>query len=79
LERSKTPGVPACEAKRETRSHQEKRVRNPCAEGRTNGQIDLDLGLSDRTVKSYLSNILEKPQLTRRSQAVAFFVRFSHE
>ena len=43
----------------------------------TNEEIGLDLGSSDKTVKNYLSNILEKFQLTHRSQAAAFFVQFS--
>jgi DNA-binding NarL/FixJ family response regulator len=77
LERAKTPGVPTGEAKWATLSPQEKRVLSLVAEGKTNKEIGLDLGLSDKTVKNYLSNILEKLQLTRRSQAAAFFVQFS--
>ncbi len=77
LERAKTPGVPTGEAKWATLSPQEKRVLTLVAEGKTNKEIGLDLGLSDKTVKNYLSNILDKLQLTRRSQAAAFFVQFS--
>jgi DNA-binding NarL/FixJ family response regulator len=76
LERAKTPGVPTGETKWATLSPQEKRVLALVAEGKTNKEIGLDLGLSDKTVKNYLSNILEKLQLTRRSQAAAFFVQF---
>ena len=77
LERAKTPVVPTGETKWATLSPQEKRVLSLVAEGKTNKEIGLDLGLSDKTVKNYLSNILEKLQLTRRSQAAAFFVQFS--
>jgi len=77
LERARTPSVPTGEAKWATLSPQEKRVLSLVAEGKTNKEIGLDLGLSDKTVKNYLSNILEKLQLTRRSQAAAFFVQFS--
>jgi len=47
------------------------------AEGKTNKEIGVALGLSDKTVKNYFSNILDKLELTRRSQAAAFFVQHS--
>jgi DNA-binding NarL/FixJ family response regulator len=58
-------------------SPQEKRVLALVAEGKTNKEIGLALGLSDKTVKNYLSNIMEKLGLTRRSQAAAYFVQHS--
>ena len=58
-------------------SPQERRVLAPVAEGQTNKEIGLALGLSDKTVKNYLSNIMEKLQMTRRSQAAAYFVQHS--
>ena len=33
--------------------------------------------LSDKTVKNYLSNLMEKLQMSRRSQAAAFYVQHS--
>ena len=54
---------------------QEKRVLALVAEGKTNKEIAVDMGLSDKTVKNYFSNILDKLKLNRRSQAAAFFVR----
>ena len=33
------------------------------------------MGLSDKTVKNYLANVMEKLQLHRRSQAAAFFAQ----
>jgi two-component system response regulator DevR len=56
-------------------SAQEKRVVALVAEGKTNKEIGLELGLSDKTVKNYLSNAMEKLQMNRRSQAAAFFVQ----
>ena len=56
-------------------SGQERRVLALVAEGKTNKEIGVALGLSDKTVKNYISNILEKLQMTRRSQAAAFFVQ----
>jgi two-component system, NarL family, response regulator DevR len=61
--------------KMELLSAQEHRVLALVAEGKTNKEIGLALGLSDKTVKNYLSNILDKLQLSRRSQAAAFFAR----
>lgn len=61
--------------KMEILSAQEKRVLALVAEGKTNKEIAVVLGLSDKTVKNYLSNILEKLQFSRRSQAAAFYVQ----
>ncbi len=58
-------------------SAQERRVMELVAQGKTNKEIGLALGLSDKTVKNYLSNLMEKLQLSRRSQAAAFFVQHS--
>jgi DNA-binding NarL/FixJ family response regulator len=54
---------------------QERRVLALVAEGKTNKEIAVDMGLSDKTVKNYFSNTLDKLKLNRRSQAAAFFVR----
>ena len=58
-------------------SPQERRVLALVAEGKTNKEIGLALGLSDKTVKNYLSNIMEKLQVARRSHAAAYFVQHS--
>lgn len=58
-------------------SPQELKVLALVAEGKTNKEIGIDLSLSDKTIKNYLSNILDKLQLSRRSQAAAFFVQHS--
>lgn len=55
-------------------SAQERRVISLVAEGKTNKEIAQDMGLSDKTVKNYFSNILDKLSLSRRSQAVAFYL-----
>lgn len=56
-------------------SAQERKVLAGVAEGKTNKEIATDLGLSDKTVKNYFSSVLEKLDLSRRSQAAAFFVQ----
>jgi len=58
-------------------SPQERRVLALVAEGKTNKEIGQALGLSDKTVKNYLSNIMEKLQVARRSRAAAYFVQHS--
>jgi two-component system response regulator DevR len=58
-------------------SAQERRVLELVAQGKTNKEIGLAMGLSDKTVKNYLSNLMEKLQMSRRSQAAAFFVQHS--
>ena len=56
-------------------SAQERRVLALLAEGLTNKGIGEKLGLTEKTVKNYLSNIFDKLQVTRRTQAAAFYVR----
>jgi len=58
-----------------TLSPQEERVMILVAEGKTNKEIALDMGLSEKTVKNYLSNIFQKMQVSRRSQAAVLFER----
>lgn len=58
-----------------TLSPQEERVMILVVEGKTNKEIALDLGLSEKTVKNYLSNIFQKMQVSRRSQAAVLFER----
>lgn len=54
-------------------SAQERRVLAFVSEGKTNKEIAGQMGLSDKTVKNYLSNIFEKLHLTRRAQAATFY------
>ena len=54
-------------------SGQEQRVVALVVEGRTNKEIAAALGLSDKTVKNYLSNAFQKLGISRRAQAAALF------
>jgi two-component system, NarL family, response regulator DevR len=56
-------------------SPQETRVLALIAEGRTNKEVGGELGLSEKTVKNYLSNIFEKLHVSRRAQAAAIYVQ----
>jgi DNA-binding NarL/FixJ family response regulator len=54
-------------------SAQERRVLELVVQGRTNKEIAAALGLSDKTVKNYLSNAFQKLGITRRAQAATVF------
>jgi two-component system response regulator DevR len=56
-------------------SPQEKRVLALIAEGRTNKEVGLDLNLSEKTVKNYLSNVFDKLNVSRRAQAAALYAQ----
>ena len=56
-------------------SAQERRVLALVAEGMTNKQAGLQLGLSENTVKNYLVSVFEKLQVKRRAQAAAIYVQ----
>ncbi len=54
---------------------QERTILNLVAQGKTNREIGAQLYLSDKTVKHYVSNILGKLQVARRSEAAALWAR----
>jgi len=54
---------------------QERKVLDLIAEGKTNRQIAEELYLAEKTVKNYVSNLLAKLGMERRTQAATFAVR----
>jgi two-component system response regulator DevR len=74
-----SPALLTSRNKLDVLSAQERRVVALVAEGKTNKEIGRELGLSDKTVKNYLSNAMEKLNLSRRSQAAAFFIDQTHQ
>jgi len=60
-------------------SAQEERVLALVAAGKTNKEIGRELGLSDKTVKNYVSHVFEKLNLSRRAEAAAYFVRWQRD
>jgi DNA-binding NarL/FixJ family response regulator len=56
-------------------SRQEHRILLLVAEGKTNKEIGEVLGLSGKTVKNYLSNVYQKLNVSRRSQAAVWFTQ----
>ena len=53
-------------------TNQEKRILELVTQGKTNKEISQEINLSDKTVKNYVSNILGKLEVARRSQAAAY-------
>lgn len=56
-------------------SPQEKRVLGLIAEGCTNKEVGVRLGLSEKTVKNYLSTVFEKLHVSRRAEAAVIFAQ----
>lgn len=56
-------------------SLQERRVLALIAEGRTNKEVAMEMGLAEKTVKNYLSTVFEKLHVNRRSQAAAVYAQ----
>ena len=54
---------------------QERRVLDLVAEGLTNRQIGERMFLAEKTVKNYVSNLLSKLGMSRRSEAAAYAAR----
>ena len=56
-------------------SAQEKRVLALIAEGLTNKEVAVQLGLSDKTVKNYLSTVFERLHVSRRAEAAVIYAQ----
>jgi DNA-binding NarL/FixJ family response regulator len=56
-------------------SHQERTIVLHIAEGLTNRQIAEEMFLAEKTVKNYVSNVLAKMGMSRRSEAAAYVAR----
>jgi len=54
---------------------QERKVLEQLAEGKTNREIGELLFLSEKTVKNYVSRILDKLGLSRRAEAAAYMAK----
>ncbi len=73
--------VSACEAQGRPRlatlTPQERRILDLIAEGYTNRQIAETMFLAEKTVKNYVSNLLAKLGMERRTQAATFAARLN--
>jgi len=76
LDRVRTSAIaPTRDDKLGALSDQERKILPLIAEGKTNREIAEALCLSEHTVKAYLSDLLSKLALRRRSEAAALFAR----
>jgi len=71
--RTLATGVPA--DKQSQLTENEFKILKLIAEGKTNREIAAEVFLSDKTVKNYVSSILSKLNLRRRSEAAAYIAR----
>jgi DNA-binding NarL/FixJ family response regulator len=58
-------------------SPQERRILDFIAEGKTNRQIGDEMFLAEKTIKNYVSNLLSKLGMARRSEAAAYAARMA--
>jgi DNA-binding NarL/FixJ family response regulator len=79
LERVRSGGKSPRDSKLARLSAQEERILGVVAEGKTNAEIGTLLKLSDKTVKNYVSSILAKLEVGRRSEAAAYLARHTRE
>ncbi len=56
-------------------TEQERRVLAHIADGETNRQIAAGMGLAEKTVRNYVSNVLAKLELESRAQAAGYAIR----
>ncbi|MDH3470368.1 MAG: response regulator transcription factor [Acidimicrobiia bacterium] len=60
-------------------SPQERRILDHIAQGETNREIAKEMFLAEKTVKNYVSNMLAKLGMSRRSEAAAYAARLDAE
>jgi len=56
---------------------QERRILNLLADGKTNRQIAEEMYLAEKTVKNYVSNLLTKMGMSRRTEAAVYAARLA--
>ncbi|MFE4540816.1 response regulator [Streptomyces scopuliridis] len=78
LERLRTGNAPK-DDKLAGLTDQERRILNLIGEGMTNRAIGEELHLAEKTIKNYVSSLLSKLGMERRSQAAAYVARLQAE
>ncbi|MEU9435428.1 response regulator transcription factor [Streptomyces sp. NPDC048252] len=68
-------GAPKADDRLAHLTDQERRILNLIGEGLTNRQIGTELHLAEKTIKNYVSSLLSKLGMQRRSQAAAYVAR----
>ncbi|OQR60610.1 DNA-binding response regulator [Streptomyces maremycinicus] len=68
-------GAPRADDRLARLTDQERRILDLIGEGLTNRQIGTELHLAEKTIKNYVSSLLSKLGMQRRSQAAAYVAR----
>ncbi|MFG3034035.1 response regulator [Streptomyces sp. NPDC048253] len=68
-------GAPKADDRLAHLTDQERRILDLIGEGLTNRQIGTELHLAEKTIKNYVSSLLSKLGMQRRSQAAAYVAR----
>ncbi|MFD7936896.1 response regulator [Streptomyces sp. NPDC059755] len=68
-------GAPKADDRLAHLTDQERRILDLIGEGLTNRQIGTELHLAEKTIKNYVSSLLSKLGMRRRSQAAAYVAR----
>lgn len=79
MERLRGGGAEKAEDRLSDLTEQEKRILDLIGEGLTNRQIGERLHLAEKTVKNYVSSLLAKLGMQRRTQAAAYVARLHPE
>ncbi|MEV0174358.1 response regulator transcription factor [Streptomyces sp. NPDC050803] len=79
LERLRGGGAARNDDKLAHLTDQERRILDLIGEGLTNRQIGEELHLAEKTIKNYVSSLLAKLGMQRRSQAAAYVARMQAE
>jgi two-component system, NarL family, response regulator DevR len=66
---------PRVDSRLESLTRQERRILDLIADGQTNRQIAASMYLAEKTVKNYVSNVLAKLGMERRTQAATYAAR----
>ncbi|MER7817273.1 response regulator transcription factor [Streptomyces sp. NPDC096153] len=79
LERLRAGNAPKADDKLASLTDQERRILDLIGEGLTNRAIGERLHLAEKTIKNYVSSLLSKLGMERRSQAAAYVARLQAE
>ncbi|MEU3046923.1 response regulator transcription factor [Streptomyces sp. NPDC006984] len=79
LERLRDGGRPRDDERLASLTEQERRILDLIGEGLTNRAIGERLHLAEKTIKNYVSSLLAKLNMQRRSQAAAYVARLQAE
>ncbi|WP_112237725.1 response regulator [Kribbella monticola] len=74
LERLRHPAVEDDDPRYKSLTEQERKILDLIAEGKTNRQIAQEMFLAEKTVKNYVSGLLRKLEMERRTEAAVYAV-----